>query len=352
MKYVAEPGIVLDTLAYTMFCFNQTLILQQGKLSALSNEMINDTFHNFDRFRTGKRKLSPPDELFSMFCVTSESMQHYLMLEYFLQTYDFETCDTEAFFDSMTAESFRAFCYSYYLEDTRADFSVESVLAGDTKSCVSMIALFDDMGKNRLFFIDFICSFDALAATLITYLRACYAKMRAFHSELESLKEKSIEDCVFYEHNIEKLYDVHREENADEVFSICLIDQFTILLKSLHNGTDVFLIGSAFKEGMDRWKNYIDFSMLTVCKALGNDVSYEIVSELRNGEKTVSQLTKSLFLSRSTVDRYLMSLLKQRAICESRKIGVEIYYKLDPDFFRMAKGCLINEIQSILNDIQ
>ncbi len=64
-----------------------------------------------------------------------------------------------------------------------------------------------------------------------------------------------------------------------------------------------------------------------VCKTLGSPVRIEILTSLRNGEKTVSQLSEGLKIRQANASQHL-AVLRQRQVVTTRKEGTSIYYRV------------------------
>jgi DNA-binding transcriptional ArsR family regulator len=64
-----------------------------------------------------------------------------------------------------------------------------------------------------------------------------------------------------------------------------------------------------------------------VCKTLGSPVRIEILESLRNGEKTVGQLSQELRLRQANVSQHL-AVLRQRQVVTTRREGTSTYYRV------------------------
>jgi len=64
-----------------------------------------------------------------------------------------------------------------------------------------------------------------------------------------------------------------------------------------------------------------------ICKALADPKRLLILNELRDEEKTVGELAKSLDLPQATVSQHL-AVLRQRSLVYSRRSGVNIFYRI------------------------
>lgn len=64
-----------------------------------------------------------------------------------------------------------------------------------------------------------------------------------------------------------------------------------------------------------------------ICKAIADPKRLLIISELRDGAKTVGELAVDLEISQSNASQHL-SILRERGVVESEKDGLNVYYSL------------------------
>jgi len=64
-----------------------------------------------------------------------------------------------------------------------------------------------------------------------------------------------------------------------------------------------------------------------LCETLANSTRLEILSLLRDGEKSVSELTALTGIRQATISQHL-AVLRQRRVVITRKEGVTIFYKI------------------------
>lgn len=64
-----------------------------------------------------------------------------------------------------------------------------------------------------------------------------------------------------------------------------------------------------------------------ISKTLAHPLRIAILHYLREGEKTVTDLTKTLGASQSNISQHL-ALLRQRQIVKTRKTGATVYYRV------------------------
>lgn len=64
-----------------------------------------------------------------------------------------------------------------------------------------------------------------------------------------------------------------------------------------------------------------------ISKTLAHPIRLAILHILKDGEKTVNELTETIGASQSNISQHL-ALLRQREIVETRKFGSNIFYRL------------------------
>ena len=79
-----------------------------------------------------------------------------------------------------------------------------------------------------------------------------------------------------------------------------------------------------------------------ICKTMADPNRLMLLHELRDGEKSVSQLVVSLRLPQSNVSRHL-AVLRERSIVLTRRDGTTIYYRLSNP--KIGEACdLVREV--------
>ena len=79
-----------------------------------------------------------------------------------------------------------------------------------------------------------------------------------------------------------------------------------------------------------------------ICKTLSDPNRLMLLQELREGERSVSQLISNLGLAQSNVSRHL-AVLRERSLVETRRDGTTIFYRLANP--RIGEACdLVREV--------
>lgn len=86
-----------------------------------------------------------------------------------------------------------------------------------------------------------------------------------------------------------------------------------------------------------------------LCKTFADPTRLMIIQELRNGEKSVSDLQTTLDIPQAAVSRHL-AVLRERGVVQTRREGTNVYYRLSN--VKICEACdivhdiLINQIKN------
>ena len=81
---------------------------------------------------------------------------------------------------------------------------------------------------------------------------------------------------------------------------------------------------------------------------LGHDLRFEIIEQLKNGSMTISQLSNSIHVSRTSIMRNIATLIEENVIELTMIKGTEKYYELCPKYFEIAKTSVNQYIDFII----
>ncbi len=80
----------------------------------------------------------------------------------------------------------------------------------------------------------------------------------------------------------------------------------------------------------------------SLCKVFADPRRLIIIEELRDGEKSVTELTEALAVPQAAVSRHL-AILRERGVVQTRRSGTNIYYRLTSN--KICEACdLVHEI--------
>ena len=73
-----------------------------------------------------------------------------------------------------------------------------------------------------------------------------------------------------------------------------------------------------------------------VCKTMSNPKRLEIINLLRDGEKSVEELTSDMKIRKANLSQHL-AVMRAKRIVETRRDGLKIYYKIANP--KVVKAC-------------
>ena len=83
-----------------------------------------------------------------------------------------------------------------------------------------------------------------------------------------------------------------------------------------------------------------------ICKTLSSPIRIEIISALKEGEKSVTELIDIVGISKANVSQHL-ALMRLKGILKSRREGVNIYYSIvNP---KVLQACSL--MKEVLSDL-
>lgn len=65
-----------------------------------------------------------------------------------------------------------------------------------------------------------------------------------------------------------------------------------------------------------------------ICKTLANPKRLEIISALKEGERSVGELVRELGINKANVSQHL-AVLRQRGVVATRREGTTVYYRIN-----------------------
>ena len=349
MQFLAEPGIILDVLGYNMIFFNQPMFKFREKMFSTT---LQSSFYYYDQLRAGKQKFEPFPNWFPLFRRKQSDANYYPFFKYFWDNFEY-TKDIGVFLQSLKTDEFKRCCYVHTLSNYLSDISVDSVMSGDLNECMKAAALLAKDGEDLMDFIPYLTRFEELVDNITPYLMALYRRMKAFHARNIPALLANLEN-VFTEaeNDIRLMHNIGKDISiSEQSYTVCFMEHLVLSCKKLGENKMFFFTGASGKNSLKLWEETFGVNLLSFGNEMGNETKYDIIQTLRKGERTISQIAKLLYTSRSTVERGVASLQKAQVLSVSKHIGVETYYRLNPRYFVAAKVKLQKDIDDILEDI-
>jgi hypothetical protein len=343
MNFLPEPGILLDTIQYNVYYFNP-LTIKYREASFTGKER--ESLLYFDSFSALNRSTKPTQRFYPFFCYSLNKplFASSPLIGWLGERYDALKDNPKVFFRSLCCEDFKAFCFTYFIKNSGVKIDVRKIISQDTDSFVWLLSALSVHGSNLIYFAEFFTHFETLVGALAEYLIECYGKMETFHSMLApELMDTVCAECAEYEESIKQMLEISaRILMPNELFTIQLMDHFSFQYKKLDNNKLLFFIGASSSDTIRRWRTYGKTTISSFVKSIGNETKLGIIQKLLSGEKTVSQLSRELFIAHSTIDRYIKQMCGEEIVNVSNKRGVEIYYNINRDYFIITKKLVID----------
>lgn len=159
---------------------------------------------------------------------------------------------------------------------------------------------------------------------MITYLQGLLIEVEKLHSQ-----KKDTANIVHTFISADKSSQVKRacliDEDIDfgvQTYSVCYLAQYLIISKSTKGEKPfAFLLGCDFSTILSQSIEYRYITIYSVMSCFENETKIDIIRELTKGDMTVSQLSRKLHLSRSSIGRYVEDLVNEVAITRVKKQG-------------------------------
>ena len=312
-------------------------------------------FINYDTLRRARNHLDPPPQLFPFFCFYND--RPCVMTEFLQDAFDFFHDTIDSFLAKLSDKaSFKRFVYSYYLSDFLEQLSLDEVLRRDGESIGKALALLSKRIDIEQFTYMFY-HFNEVINSLVTYLNQLKPFIEAFHSTQKN-KIQVVQDFISEDNQAmvrkccpDRMDDLVHFES--QTYSVSLLNKYLIVRqRSADKNKHAFLLGYDCCSLLSQIVNYRYITIYSVIKSYGNDTKLEIIRELSKKEMTISQLSRKLHLSRSSIGRYVEDLVEEVAVVRVKRVGADIYLRLNPEYFIQSKSAFINYVDNILLELR
>ena len=302
---------------------------------------------------SGSKKLpNPPDSLYPFFHYS----EHYycVLTKLVLEKTEFFGDSISDFFQKLEDKRFfKQYVVTHYLH-TFEDVNMQKVLLAEGESIAKALTLLSQSIKIDYFYYMFY-HFNQLVDQLISYLKSLLIEVEKFHA-----KYKDKADIIYTftsadtSSQVKQVCMIDNEVNLEsQTYSVCYLNQYLIMRRSTKGKKPFsFVLGCDYSDVLFRAINYQYITIYSVIKSYGNDTKIEIIRELSKREMTISQLSRKLHLSRSSIGRYVEDLVEEVAVVRVKRVGADIYLRLNPEYFIQSKSAFINYVDNILLELR
>ncbi len=346
-----DAGIFYDMIFYNIFYFNRKTIETDYQNNGFN---IETSFSYYDDLRRAKTKLDPPDCLYPFFFLYNHNTC--VLSEFFHSNFDLFEDTIDSFIHKVTHTlTFKYFVFSYYLSDFKDIVSIDDIHRRNGESIGHALALLSKRVDIEHFTFMFY-HFSALVQKLIAYLNQLRIPIESLHNRQKEETRHVIQEFISEDNqaivrrcNPDKMRDLGKFEA--QTYSVCYLHKYLIM--RTYNSTIhryAFLIGCDVCSVLRHLQavNYDFMSATSVLISLGHEVKLDILHELRFRDMTISQLSRKLNLARTSISRYVEDLSSELVIIRIKKKGAEVYYRINPSYFRRAKPLLNEYLDTLL----
>ena len=332
MEYDSRISIAYDTIFYGVLYFNT----EAYKQSMLKNYGIADTDLKYF-YSLGESIPPPPPALYPFYYCDFKKAS--FLSDCFFNRFDFGQEDALSFFKRLLdhPSSFLNDLFQYYLKS-----SDETVYSRKAQFIQKIVEL--DYDHELLFqLINLWSDYKPVLQALYDFIVACYNAVSELFAKEECGLIRNLLRVFKREQFLDHLNAIpdidYSKPSKKDRMGISLLNTPMILLKSTAEKHS-FILGSHCHQYLDIHQNYDKTSPVTLCAALGDPLKAEILSYLNEKEYTVTQLSEKIFQSRQTINRHVLWLLDFMFITVAERKGLEVYYKINREFFIAAKDIL------------
>lgn len=148
----------------------------------------------------------------------------------------------------------------------------------------------------------------------------------------------------------EKEFQYGTEQYDDAIIGISLLNQFILMDSGKEEKSINLLLGIRHEIALDSARTFHTLTLTQFLVACGNEFRLKILyAILKAEEMTLSQLSKSLKTSPTTLLRHVEVLLNSRIIYINRRDGLQIFYKVNSQAFLYMTPYIEGFLKSMSN---
>ena len=340
MKFDDRMGMAYDTIFFGDLSYNFEYIKNNLQKSYGLDE--NDFYYYY---QLKDIMPEPPPELYPLYY--KHRSKYSFMLGYYYSNFKFGIQDFSEFLNELldNSKSFQQAIIQHYFDDALNEdiFNKSSI-----KLLVQKLLHLDLEHDVILALINIVVNFDSVKKTIKKYLIMIYTEIQKLHCKEKAHIDRTLkiymEKDILHNFNTIETFDYEKTSPRDKI-SISLLNVLIVLQKGDFKSGYKFVLGWRSHEYIDIRQNYYKVTPQVICSALGDPTKITILKYLNQNEFTCTQLSDMIHMARQTVIRHVNWLLDNLFIKVSRKNGMEIYYRVNNDFFSVAKNVLLQYVK-------
>ena len=347
MKYNFQSSIIYDTIFYTIIYFCRDAVEELRKLD--TND-VNEYYDAYNEFCATRNKIFPDEDLFPFFFFNGK--RPCVMTELF--SFFKYSCTYEEYRSKIVDKSFfKRYVLTYYFEPLISNEKLQSLLNNEYETTIYCSLLLNSVhhfsADSVHAFSSLLTHFDDLVISLVVYLDETFAAMKRFHKEKNT--REIISNFLRNEEQLnifKKIKLIDRNVTiADQSFGICYIAPYVSLVGS-HNRKYTFINGYLRMQHLQILQ-YTFIKPVQAMRLFGEKYVENILQALQKEDKTASQLSRELYLARSSMSR-LLQKLEEELILSSYIKGTARYFHINFDYIKEAKPRIMRYLDELICD--
>lgn len=283
-----------------------------------------------------KENITPPEFLRPLFYC--DKLNSTIISEFFAEEIDFSTDTIDSFCDKLLRSV--DILYQRTLDRIFSDYQKDK-----TKAIYPLVApagyleAINNLKMDAEFKLQvslLIGNFSYAISAFTGLLKNTYLHVDLLHRKYQ--QEIDEEFVQIQSESNRKLYEEEfqygTEQYDDAIIGISLLNQFILMDSGKEEKSINLLLGIRHEMALDSTRTFQTLTLTQFLVACGNDFRVKILYAISEaGEMTLSQLSKALKTSPTTLLRHVEVLLENRIIYIHRRDGLQIFYKVNSKAF-------------------
>ncbi|MCI8553660.1 MAG: winged helix-turn-helix transcriptional regulator [Clostridiales bacterium] len=337
MEYDERMGIAYDTIFYGILCFNFERIKESFQRSSA---VLHEDFRHFYQLKATLPE--PPPELYPFFYC--DTLHPSFLAKQFYEDFYFGQEEFTSFWERFLLKSpqqLAQLVFEYYYNEYQTE--TDCCKDGNVTQTIYQAFQLNLDHELTLQLIYLLLNPDTVVHALTTFLTASYhAVCELFRKETRVIQGilKIFTNNHFLDHLNVLPNGQYIKNSKKDRLSISFLNFLIVLQKGTEETGHKFLLGRCCHTYCNSESNYYKISPQVLCEAVGNPVNSFVLQLLNEQELTVTQLSDKLIMARQTVNRHVLWLLDLMLIKIAKVTNTQIYYRINRDFFTVAKEIL------------
>lgn len=309
-----------------------------------SNDVIERDFYNkYDDhefmmrcYSQIKENITPPEFLRPLFYCNKSSST--IISEFFAEEIDFSTDTIDSFCDKLLRSV--DILYQRTLDRIFSDYQKDKTKAiYPSVAPAGYLEAINNLKMDAEFKLQvslLIGNFSYAISAFTGLLKNTYLHVDLLHHQYQLEIDEEFEQIQSESNRklYEKEFQYGTEQYDDAIIGISLLNQFILMDSGKEEKSINLLLGLKHEMALDSTRTFQTLTLTQFLVACGNDFRLKILYAISEaGEMTLSQLSKALKTSPTTLLRHVEVLLDNRIIYIHRRDGLQIFYKVNSKAF-------------------